>query len=111
MNVGVILCLQLAGIFFILAVIFAIFKDRAAILIGGFNTIPQQDRDSYDKHKMSLDMRNSLLLWTFILLIGAALSYIFSPYFGGAAFILWIVVFFKDVHFNTLKAFAKYKIK
>jgi hypothetical protein len=27
------------------------------------------------------------------------------------AFVVWLVVFFKDVHFDIEKAFGKYKIK
>lgn len=42
-------------------------------------------------------------------LIEAVLCYFISEYTAIAAFIVWIILFFRDVHFDTEKAFAKYR--
>lgn len=44
------------------------------------------------------------------MLIGAVLSY-FSPYMAVPAFVIWLVLLFKEVHFDTYKAFEKYLVK
>lgn len=109
MKIWSITCLILAIIFGVLGVIFALLKEKGAILIGGFNTLPKEEREKYDKKKMSVDMRNSLFLWFLILFLGAALSYFSSNVFAMIAIFLWLVLFFKDVHFDPEKAFDKYK--
>ena len=35
----------------------------------------------------------------------------FNTIYGYSAFIIWLVLFFKDVHFDTHKAFEKYLLK
>lgn len=109
MNVWAITCLLLAMIFGVLAVVFALLKEKGAILISGFNTLPKEEREEYDKKKMSTDTRNSLFLWFVILLLGAVLAYLFSNYFAMIAIIIWIILFLKDVHIDSEKAFRKYK--
>lgn len=109
MNVWAIACLILSVPFGIMTVIFTLLKQKGAILISGFNTLPKEEREEYDKRKMSIDMRNSLYLWFGILLLGAVLAYFFSNYFAMIAIIIWIILFFKDVHFDTEKAFKKYR--
>lgn len=59
---------------------------------------------------MSKDYRKFMLIWIVILLIGAIGSYYISPYCSVLAFIIWLIIFFKDVHLNEEKAFGKYKI-
>ena len=54
-------------------------------------------------------MRNSLFIWAIILFLGAILSYYISKYCAIIASIIWIVIFFKDVHIDSEKAFRKYK--
>jgi hypothetical protein len=93
----------------ILAIIFTLLKEKGAMLISGFNTIPKEEREIYDKVKICSDMRNSFVIWSGILLIGAILSYFINKYFAGFAFIIWLILFFKDVHIDTNKAFGKYK--
>ena len=44
------------------------------------------------------------------MLVGAVLSYFLTPYMAIPAFI-WLVLFFKEVHFDTHKAFEKYLLK
>lgn len=109
MNIWGIICLILAVIFSILAAVFALLKEKGALLISGFNTPSKEEREKYDKKKISVDMRNSLFIWAIILFLGAILSYYISKYCAIIAIIIWIVIFFKDVHIDSEKAFRKYK--
>ena len=58
---------------------------------------------------MSRDLRNSFFIWVIILAIGAVLSYYISQNIAIIAIIVWLIVFFKDVHLDEKKAFEKYK--
>ncbi len=109
MRIWTITCLISAVIFAILGVIFALLKEKGAMLISGFNTLPKEEREKYDKKKMSIDTRNSLFLWFGILFLGATLSYFSSDVFAMIAIAIWIILFFKDVHIDSEKAFGKYK--
>ena len=109
MNIGAIICLILAVFFVIFSIIFALLKEKGAILISGFNTMSKEEREKYDKKKMSIDMRNSLFLWSIILFTGAILAYFFSRYCAIIAIVIWLIIFFKDVHIDSEKAFEKYR--
>lgn len=109
MNIGTIICLIPAVSFGIISIIFVLLKEKGAILISGFNTISKEERERYDKKKMSIDMRNSLFLWSIILFSGAILAYFVSDYCAIIAIVIWLIIFFKDVHINSEKAFGKYK--
>jgi hypothetical protein len=43
-----------------------------------YNPQYELKREKYDKKRMSINMRNSLFLWSGVLLLGAVLSYFFS---------------------------------
>lgn len=109
MNIGFFACGIPCLLFLLLALVFTILRGKAAILISGFNTLPKERRERYDREKMSMDQRNTFLVWAVILGIGAVLSYFISQYMAIIAFIVWLVVFFKDVHVDEEKAFGKYK--
>ena len=109
MNIGFILMGISCLLFLLLALLFAILKGKAAILISGFNTIPKYQRELYDQDRMSRDQRNAFLIWAGIMGIGAILSYFISQYMAVIAFIVWLIVFFKDVQQKKKKAFGKYK--
>lgn len=111
MNIGTITCVIFAVPFLILVVVFTLLKDKGAMLISGFNTLPKEEREHYDKKKMSIDQRNSFLLWAILFVAGAILSYLISSYMAILAFVIWLVLFFKEVHLDTDKAFGKYKTK
>ncbi len=111
MNPGVWACGVLAVLFMLIGVLFAIFKEKAAKFVSGFNTLPKKEQILYDKALISRDMRNQCFTWAIILLIGAALSYLLSPYLAVPAFIVWLVLFFRDVHLDPQKAFEKYLFK
>ena len=110
MNVGVVACLTLGIFFLVFSLCFAILKEKGAILVSGFNSFSKAEREKYDQKRISLDMRNSFFLWAMILFIGALFSYFISSYFAIPAFIIWLILFFKDVHISATKAFEKYKL-
>lgn len=112
MDAIVFFCVSGSIIFWIMAVLFAILKGKAAILIAGFNTMPKVQREQYDREMMSRDMRNGFILWAVILDVGGALSYVFSSQsIAAASIIIWLIVFFRDVHLDEEKAFGKYRLK
>lgn len=100
----------MGGLFLIFAIVFALLKENGAALISGFNALPKQEREKYNQLKMSKDMRNSFFIWFAIFAIGAILSYFISSYIAIISFIVWLILFFKDVHLDTGKAFEKYRL-
>lgn len=110
MNIGMVACLALGIIFLVFSICFAILKEKGAILVSGFNSFSKAEREKYDQKRISLDMRNSFFLWTMILFIGALFSYFVSQYYAIIAFIIWLIIFFKDAHISATKAFEKYKL-
>ena len=56
-------------------------------------------------------MRNSLLLWSTILFSGAILGYVISKYCAIIAIVIWLIVFLKNVHIDSKKAFEKHRIQ
>lgn len=111
MNTGCIVCILLALLFLLCALIFFIGKEKAAFLISGFNSLSKEERQSYDRKRMSKDQGTAFFIWAAIFDTGAILSYVFSQYIAIAAFVLWIIVFFHDVHLDEIRAFGKYKRK
>ena len=109
MNTGFMLCGGACLLFLLLTLIFTIFKEKSVMLISGFNTMPKEKRELYDKEKLSKDYRNIVLIWAVIQGTGAILAYYISQYIAIVAFIIWFIVFFKDVHLDEEKAFGKYR--
>lgn len=99
--------LLLCGLFIILAIIFTLLKERGAILIAGFNSFSKEKRALYDQGEIAKDTRNSLVLWSAVLLVGGLLSFV-SFWFGIGSGVVWIVLFFKNFSADADKAFAKY---
>lgn len=100
--------IALACMFVLFALLFAIGKERAAILVSGFNALAKEERQKYDRKRLSKDMRNSFLLWAVILFVGAVGQWLVTPVIAMFAFFIWIAVFAKDVHLDVHKAFDKY---
>ena len=109
MNTGFIVCGGACLLFLLLTLIFTMFKEKSVMLISGFNTMPKEKRELYDTEKLRKDSRNIFLIWAVIQGIGAILAYYISQYVAIIAFIIWLIVFFKDVHLDEEKAFGKYK--
>ena len=71
----------------------------------------KEEQALYDKAHISRDIKNQCFTWAGIMLVGAVLSYFLTPYMAIPAFIIWLVLLFKEVHFDTHKAFEKYLLK
>ena len=103
------LCGVMTLLFLIMGIVFSILKEKGAMLISGFNTLPKEKRDLYDRKKMSQDQKRQCFLWAGIFLLGGITSLFFTPYCGGIAFFIWLILFFKEVHLDAEKAFQKYR--
>lgn len=110
MNVGTLTCIVMAAMFLIFSIIFGLLKEKGAILISGFNSLPKEKREKYDKLKMSKDMRNLFFTWCILFVIGGVLSCFVSQYIAIVFFVIWLILFFREVHLDTEKAFGKYKL-
>ena len=53
LNIGGVACLVLAVIFGLFAAVFLVLKERAAMLVSGFNTMPREKRVQYDTERIS----------------------------------------------------------
>lgn len=108
--VGFYACIMMAPCFWLMALFFALGKERAANWLSGFHFLPEEERAKYDRRRMAADSRNDFLLWGFIMLAGAGASWWFSGYFALAAYGLWLILFCRGVHMDLDKAYGKYKL-
>ncbi|MCI8585560.1 MAG: DUF3784 domain-containing protein [Lachnospiraceae bacterium] len=108
MNMGCWFCIVLVPGFFLTGLLFGIRKEKSAEWIAGFNTLPESEKMRYDKAAMVRDIRNSCFLWAAIMLLGAVWSYFLTPYAAIAAYVVWSVLFLKDLHVDARRAFEKY---
>ena len=111
MNIGFWSCIILVIPFLIIGVLFAIFKEKAAKFVSGFNSFSKEEQALYDKAYISRDIRNQCFMWAIIMLAGALLSCFLTPYIAIPTYIIWLVLFFREVHFDNHKAFEKYLLK
>lgn len=108
-QIWAIICFLLSGSLLIMALVFAVLKEKGAVLMAGFNTFSKEKRELYDCKKISKDSRNNFLIQGTVLLAGGFLSFV-SFYFGIAAGIAWLVLLFKDFSLDADKAFEKYRL-
>lgn len=111
MNIGFWMCIVLVPGFAFIGLLFGIFKERSARFVSGFNTLSEKEQTLYDKAYIARDIRNSCFVWTAIMIIGAFGSLFLTTHLAIVAYIVWGIVFFKDVHFDAHKAFEKYLLK
>ena len=71
----------------------------------------KEEQALYDKAYISRDIRNQCFIWAVIMLAGALLSCFLTPYMAIPIYIIWLVLFFREVHFDNHKAFEKYLLK
>ena len=109
-NVGAISCGIFGALFLLLGILFAALGERGVRFISGFGSLPPEKRKLYDTERMWRDRRNGFFIWTAVFAAGAVLSLLASQCFAVAAFIVWLALFLKDVHFSAEKAFEKYKL-
>lgn len=110
MNLGFWSCIILAPCFLLIALFFALGKESAANWLSGFNFFSEEERAKYDRKRMAADARNASFLWGVIMLLGAAASWWLSGYAAIAAYGVWLILFFRDVHWDAEKAYEKYKL-
>jgi uncharacterized DUF497 family protein len=48
MNIGLIACRVMGGMFLIWAIVFTLLKEKGAVLISGFNSMSKQEQEKYD---------------------------------------------------------------
>lgn len=108
MNIGYWFCIILVPCFALIGLLFGIFKENAAKYVSGFNSLPQKEQELYDKALLAKDMRNSCFLWALIMLAGAIGSLLLSACFAILAYVVWGILFIKDIHIDARKAFKKY---
>ena len=94
MNIGFWSCIILVIPFVIIGVLFAIFKEKATKFVSGFNSFSKEEQTMYDKAQISRDIRNQCFIWTVIMLAGATLSCLLTPYMAIPTYIIWLVLFF-----------------
>ena len=102
--------MMLAVCFWIFALFFALGKDKAADWLSGFHGLPEEERAKYDRKRMAEDARNQFLLWGLVMLAGAGTAQCISGWGAAAAFVVWLVLFFMNVHLDVDKAYGKYKL-
>ena len=110
MNIGFYMCIGLAIPFLLIGFLFAILKEKAAKFVSGFNSLSKKEQALYDKARISSDIKKQCYVWFVIMFSGAVLSYFVTPYMAIPAYIVWGIMFFKEVHFDVHKAFEKYLI-
>ncbi len=103
-------CVTCGVVFFIFAVIFAVFKEKATPLISGFNTLSREEQAKYDRAAMARDYRNMFLLWAAVMLTGALFCLRFGLPAFCVTFAVWILTTRSKIHFSVEKAFGKYKL-
>ena len=107
-NIGFWSCIILVPIFLVIGILFAVFKEKSVKYVSGFNSLSADEQDRYDKEHIVKDLRNSCFIWSAIMFLGGVCSILITPFASAVAYIIWIILFFKDVHFDTHKAFEKY---
>lgn len=99
----------LSLIFILIGLIFAAFKEKACILIAGFNFKSKEEREEFDQRRLSADQRNFFLICGGIFLAGAVVTALWSQAAFWIFAVIWLVYFFSRVHLSPERAFEKYK--
>ena len=73
--------------------------------------LPKAEQELYDKARISKDMRNSCFIWTSVMAAGALASWLLTTYAFIPAYIIWIILFFRDFHIDARKAYKKYLLE
>ena len=108
MYIGVSACAVMFIPDFIFGILFAVLKEKSAKLVSGFNSMPKEKQEKYDKAYIARDMRNQCFVRSAIMFAGALFSLFISKYMAISAFVIWLILFLKQVHFDSDKAFKKY---
>ena len=113
-ETGIGLAMILAGtgaLFLIFAIVFAVRKEKACRLIGGFNFFTEEQQARYDRAAIARDYQKMFIRWTVGAFLFAVLCLWLSWWALGAAFVLFLISIGRDMHIYADKAFEKYKIE
>ena len=110
MDLAVILAAA-GALFLVFAIIFAVRKDKACKLVGGFNFFTKAQQARYDKAAIARDYQKLMTGWTIGAFLFAILCLWLDWWAFGAAFVLFLISLSKEMHIDAEKAFEKYKIK
>ena len=69
--VGFYACIVMVPCFWLLALFFAVGRERAANWLSGFHGLSKEEKAKYDRARMAKDERNACFLWGLIMLFGA----------------------------------------
>lgn len=108
--VGFYACIVMVPCFWLLALFFAVGRERAANWLSGFHGLSKEEKAKYDRARMARVERNACFLWGLIMLLGAGAALWITGWAALAAYGIWMVLFFRDVHLDTDRAFEKYKL-
>ena len=82
MNIGFWSCIILVIPFLIIGVLFAIFKEKAAKFVSGFNSFSKEEQALYDKAHISRDIRNQCFMWAYYNVGRSIIILLFNPIYG-----------------------------
>ncbi len=108
---SVTVCITMAVFFLFIALIFAVKKENATGFVAGFNGLSKQERETYDRARISLDYRNLFLSWAGIFLVSSVLCFFILPQLVWVAYVIWIISLAQHTHLDARKAFEKYKLE
>lgn len=110
MNIGFWMCIVLVPVFWLIAALMLVLKEKGAMLMAGFNSLPEQERERYDRKRIARDVQRQYGCWGLLFLAGAGLCLLFSGYVAIPVYVVWMIFFFKNVHLTAEKAFEKYRL-
>lgn len=111
MSIPLALDLCLMGLIFLtFAILFAVRKEKACKLIGGFNFFTEAQQAQYDKTRLAHDYFKLFRTLTIVVFTGAALCFVLGWWAFAAAILIMLILVFRDFHINPEKAFEKYKL-
>ena len=112
-ETGIDLAIVLAlagGLFGAFAVAFAVKKEKACKLIGGFNFFTEAQQAQYDRAALARDYQKMFTWWTAGAFVFAILTLFLGWWGFGAALLAFVVSIGSQFHYDPEKAFQKYKI-
>ncbi len=98
-------------LFLAFAIVFAVKKEKACKLIGGFNYFTEEQQARYDRAAIARDYQKLFAWWTTGAFVFAVLCLWLAWWAFGAAFVLFLLSLGKDMHIYADRAFEKYKIE
>lgn len=96
-------------LFLLLALLFAALGEKGAMLVSGFNTMPKDKREQYDKARISKDQRKLFFFWSGLWAVGTISVWLVSGKMIYVMVAIQVVLFFREVHLDEEKAFGKYR--